>query len=259
MTRSKAFVGVLLLCALVFSALGAANASAKKGFKTFTCAFVFSGGEFGGGHCNKKGTAWAHVVFNKNTTITAVNKRTKGEEETSEEEETVQAELSGAISGVEVKIDAKEVAGSGNAENKEVEGVWEGTGSETLEYKELTVTKPSGCTVKAPITLKATRTTKVISESPEEMGLEYKPLEGESFGSFTLEGKECPLNGTSLKVSGTFVATAGGTPNGSGGLFQVTPAMTKSTLKLGGNAAELQQRITLRGENGNPLVYTTVP
>jgi hypothetical protein len=258
MIGRRAIVGLSLLCALFLTALGATSAQAKKGTKTFTCAFVFTGGEFGSAHCNKKGEAWGHLVFNKNTVTTSGNRRTKGELEESEEEESSTVVLTAVIAGINVEIKAEEVTGAGSAENKELEGTWEGTGTETLEYTKLS-TNVKGCTIKSPVVVKATVTTKVISEAPEEMGLEYKPVEGTTLGEFTFEGAECALKGLTVKLTGTAIATPGGTPNGSGAILNITPAMSEKTLQLGGKPAKLSQRITRRGENGNALVYTTVP
>jgi hypothetical protein len=259
MIGRRAAVGLSLLCALLFCALGASSASATGTTKTFTCGTVENDkGNFGTGHCNSKGTDYGHGPFTNKTATVNSARKTRGEMEEEEVEEIEVVVFSSVIAGMTVEVKAEEVGGTGTGENVETEKGWEGVGTDTFEYTKLS-TNVKNCTIKSPIVLKTSLTTKEISESPEEMGIEYKAKEGSSWGEVIFEGALCPLKGVGLKVTGTVIATPGGTPTGTGAVWWITSKMSEKTLEFGGKPVQWVQKVTHKGPSGAALTLTTVP
>jgi hypothetical protein len=133
-------------------------------------------------------------------------------------------------------------------------------GSMAIEHSECTAAKPTNgsgkelCKVKSPIVYSANFKT---YGNEAEMGLEFTPKSGGSFGTFTLENNEankCPVTGP-VGISGSFEGTPGGTANGTGATLHFYTG--KNNLKWGGNAYSLTGAITLRRKGGNPITFTT--
>lgn len=266
MARRSA-VGLSLICALLFCALAAGGASAAEGKNTtaFTC--VEGGGEkdFSDAHCDKKvagGTGkFGHVAIKTGeaTKIVVTNAGTKNE--TQEAAPIIQK---GTILGIKSEIECKTLSGEGTLTNEEPSaGVHRVKGSITAKFTTCTVKKPAlGCKVKEPIEVSSNvEGVEGLGAGKNEMGLEFKPT-GEHFATLKIEG--CLVAGT-FNVDGTAIAT--GTPaptekfTGATSIF--TNAMTKETLKLAGNVAEIESSSTVRmapveGKQQNPISLTTV-
>ncbi len=263
----RSAVGLSLICALFICALAAQGASAAEGKNTtaFTC--VEGGGEkdFSDAHCDKKVTAgtgkFGHVAIKvgEATPIVVTNAGTKNE--TKEAAPIIQR---GTILGVKSEIECKTLSGEGSLTNEEPSAkVHRVRGSITANFTSCTVKKPAlGCKVKEPISVSSSvEGVEGLGAGGNEMGLEFKPT-GAHFATLTLEG--CIVAGT-FNVDGTAIAT--GTPaptekfTGATSIF--TAAMTKETLKLAGNAAEIESSATVRmapvnGVQQNPISLTTV-
>lgn len=256
-------VGISLICALVFCAVAAQGASAAEGKNTtaFTC--VEGGGErdFSDAHCDNnvgagKGT-FGHVVLplNEKTSISITNEKTKNE--TKEAASTV---LKGTIVGIKSEIVCKTVSGTGSLTNEEPSSkVHRVKGIVEAKFTSCTAPKPAlGCKVKEPIAVSSNvEGVEGLGTEKNQMGLEFKPT-GEHFASVTLEG--CLIAGT-YNTDGTAIAT--GTPSNtakwSGATSVFTAAMTKETLKLAGNAAEVESTTTVsKAGGGHPISLTTV-
>ena len=256
-------VGISLICALVFCALAAQGASAAEGKNTTAFECVKGGGEkdFSDAHCDnnvgpQKGE-YGHVVLPLNTkaSITISNEKTKNE--TKEAASTV---LKGTIAGIKSEIICKTVTGSGSLTNEEPSSkVHRVKGTVEANFTSCTAPKPAlGCKVKEPITVSSNvEGVEGLGAEKNQMGLEFKPT-GAHFASVTLEG--CLIAGT-FNTDGTAVAT--GTPANtakqSGATSIFTAAMTKETLKLAGNPAEVESTTTVtKTGSTNAIALTTV-
>lgn len=262
MARRSA-VGLSLICALVFCALAAQSASAAEGKNTTSFECVKGGGakDFSDAHCDKnvgegKGE-YGHVVLplNEKVTLKISNEKTKNE--TKEAASTV---LKGTILGIKSEIVCNTVSGTGSLTNEEPSSkVHRVKGTVEAKFSSCTAVKPAlGCKVKEPIEVSSNvEGVEGLGTGKNEMGLEFKPT-GAHFSSVTLEG--CFLAGT-FNTDGTAIAT--GTPSNtakwSGATSVFTAAMTKETLKLAGNPAEVESTTTVtRSSNGNAVALTTV-
>jgi hypothetical protein len=262
MIGRRTLVGLSLLSALLFCAFAAQGASAAVAKNTTAVTCVEGGAkDFSDAHCDKAVTPgtgkFGHVAIEngKATTISVTNAKTANN--TTEAAPTV---LKGTVFGVKNEITCKTVSGEGTLTN-------EGTGTEhkvkgtvTANFTSCTVNKPAGfgCKVKEPITVKS-NTEGVEGNGPEKntMGLEFKPSSGEVFNEVVIEG--CFLAGT-FKTTGTAIGTGTGSPSAkfSGATNVFTNEMTKETLKLAGNPAEVSSTttVTMSG-GGSPIALTT--
>jgi len=262
MIGRRAIVGLSLLSALLFCAFAAQGASAAASKNTTAVTCVEGGGakDFSDAHCDTAVTPgtgkFGHVaIANGNTTISVTNAKTANN--TTEAAPTI---LKGTVFGVKNEITCKTVAGEGTLTNSEpVAKEHKVTGTVTAKFTSCTVNKPAiGCKVKEPITVESkVEGVDGLGAGKNEMGLEFKPAAGEVFNEITLEG--CFIAGT-FKTTGTAIGT--GTPaptekhSGTTNIF--TNAMTKETLKLAGNPAEVSSSttVTMSG-GGNPVALTT--
>jgi pectate lyase len=263
MIGRRAIVGVSLLSALLFCAFAAqsASAAAAKNTTVVTCK---PGNPVGWGftdaHCTKPTTGPAvqfyHLVDLPPIVVTVTNAKTANE--TTEAAPTI---LKGTVFGVKNEITCKTVAGEGSLTNSEpVSKEHRLTGTVTVKFTSCTVNKPSGfgCKVKEPITVKSNvEGVEGLGAGKNEMGLEFKPTEGEVFNEITIEG--CFIAGT-FKTTGTAIGTGSPAPtekfSGTTNIF--TNAMTKETLKLAGNPAELSSSATVQGASGtDPVALET--
>lgn len=255
--------GISLICALVFCALAAQGASAAEGKNTTAYECVKGGGakDFSDAHCDNNVGAgngeYGHVVLplNEKVSISISNEKTKNE--TKEAASTV---LKGTIVGIKSEIVCKTVTGTGSLTNEEPSSkVHRVKGTVEAKFTSCTAPKPAfGCKVKEPIAVSSNvEGVEGLGAGKNEMGLEFKPT-GAHFASVTLEG--CFIAGT-YNTDGTAIAT--GTPSNtakwSGATSIFTAAMTKETLKLAGNPAEVESTTTVtRTSNANPVALTTV-
>jgi hypothetical protein len=262
MIGRKAVTGLALLSALLVCAFVAQSASAAAAVNTTAVTCVSEAGkkDFSDAHCDKKvadGTGkFGHVeIKNEATTVSVTNAKTANN--TTEAAPTI---LKGTVFGVKNEITCKTVTGEGSLTNEEPSAkVHKFTGSVTANFTACTVNKPAlGCKVKEPISV----TSKVegvegLGAGKNEMGQEFKPAAGETFSELTLEG--CFIAGT-YKTTGTAIGTGTPAPTEkfSGATNVFTNAMTKETLKLAGNPAEISSSttVTMSG-GGNPIALTT--
>jgi hypothetical protein len=272
MIGRRAIVGLSLLSALLLCALAAQSAlatTAAKNTTAFTCVKVVTPktGDFDDAHCDipnaKKEGEFTHEALKTKsgeaTAISVTNEKTQNN--TTEAAPTI---LKGTVFGVKNEISCKTVKGEGTLTNEEtIEKKEEKEfkyhtvkGTVTANFTNCTVLKPSGfgCKVKEPITVKSNTEgveeiqgakEKEKGEKGTEMGLEFKPTEGETFSVVVIEG--CFLAGT-FKTTGTAIGTGTPAPNAkhSGTTNIFTNAMTKETLKLSGNPAEVSSSTTVR-------------
>jgi hypothetical protein len=258
---NRTAVGISLICALVFCAFAAQSASAAEGKNTTAVECVKGGGskDFSDAHCDNNVGAgkgeYGHVVLPKEkVSISITNANTKNG--TTEAASTV---LKGTIFGVKSEIVCKTVSGSGSLTNEEPSaGVHRVKGTVEAKFTSCTAPKPAfGCKVKEPITVTSNvEGVEGLGAGKNEMGLEFKPT-GEHFATVTLES--CFIAGT-FNTDGTAIAT--GTPSNtakwSGATSVFTAAMTKETLKLAGNPAEVESTTTVtKAGGGNPVALTT--
>ena len=126
------------------------------------------------------------------------------------------------------------------------------------KFTSCTAPKPAfGCKVKEPISVSSNVEGVEGPDRQNAMGLEFKPT-GEHFASVTLEG--CFIAGT-FNTDGTAIATSNTSNTGkfTGATSVFTAAMTKETLKLAGNPAEVESSTTVsKAGGGNPIALTTV-
>jgi hypothetical protein len=259
-----------LLSALVVSAIAAPSAFAvtAKNTTAFTCVKVAKAktGDFEDAHCDvtskEKTGEFTHelILPNVTTNVVLTNEKTKNATT-----ESTPAILKTTIFGVQTEITCKKANGEGTFTNEETEPkVHTGKGSGSTKMTECTVAKPSKCTVKEPIEIKLVGVpVEKLGAKENEMGGELKPAVGETIVEVVLQGAECAVKAT-YKVNGTVIAT--GTPSPtekhSGSTAIYTNAMTKETLKFGGNPAEFSLATTVRmapleGKEQNPVSATT--
>lgn len=267
MIGRRTAVGLSLLCALLFSAIAVQSASAVPSTKTtaFTCVKGGGGLDFSDAHCDKKvagGTGeYGHepIKNNETTDITVDNSTTGGGKSP--------AVLKGKAFGAATEISCETVHGEGTIHNTEPSAEKHTvTGTITVLYKDCTVLKPAKCSVTEPIEVKAEfHGVEGLGPNKDTMGVEFFPHGGGStFVSiqYTNKGAEsCALNGKTLPVEGTAIAT--GTPNPkekhSGATAIFNDEMTTETLTFGKVAAGFDSTGTVKmtGVGGNPIALTT--
>jgi hypothetical protein len=261
MTRWK--FTLLLLCALLGCAFLAQGAMGAAATNTTLNLCTESGPEpdFTDAHCHTKVFPgfgkFRHIPAKIGEKIEVSVTNAKTNNNTTESTPAIQK---GTIFGVKSEIVCTVVSGSGSLENTEpASKQHQVKGTINAEFTKCTATKPAiGCKVKEPIKV-TSNVEGVEGLGPEKntMGLEFKPAAGETFAEITLEG--CFLAGT-FKVTGTAIGT--GTPapteKHSGATNVFTNEMTKETLKLAGNPAEISSTITVATKTGGePLALTT--
>jgi hypothetical protein len=258
MTGRKTVVGLMMLCALVLSAVVAQGAQAK-GQTAFTCAPTSSGAGFSDAHCDnavETGAKFNHVAVAPGTvtSITLTNAATKNE---TKEATSAVLSLTGPLHGVSaVTVTCTTVAGTGTMEN--VAGPpMEAKGEGTIKFSGCT-TNATNCTT--PNTIEA----KVKGHSVETadgMGLKFEP-KGTNFAELNFAGTGCALKPfTNIPVAGNVTATAHGEANGKGATAYLKKneegKVATQALTVGGVAADIEGIATLKGENGNALTLTT--
>jgi hypothetical protein len=273
MTRRRA-VGLPLLCALSVCALAASSAGASRGTTAFNCATESSPTEvtigFEDEHCTKvvfgESAKQVHEELKPETkTQLSITNTTSGKE-------TVNPRLKATFFGVKVELEAKKFTSckeKATVENKlNGSSQMEAAGEFCGEFTGVTVSKPTGCVVKEPITLNEKGQGKTVVKEPKagqyEMYVEFTPA-SKVFTTIAFEGEKCALKGIKMEVTGTAKATVT-TEEGcvlvEGPKLQFTTAGTEGTLKVGGSNAMFEGTFTARkapeGEKeGNPVVLTT--
>lgn len=260
MTKGKTLIGLTLFCMVVTFAATAhtATATPAKNTTLFTCVSGAKG--FSDAHCdtpNLEGK-FGHVAMPLGkTTLSVTNAKTANSTT-----EAAPAIIKGTVFGVKNEITCKTTTGEGSGTNEEPQSKVHKYGiTLTTHWTSCTVNKPSGlgCKVKEPIEFKLNgEGVEELGAGKNEMGLELKPAEGETFAEYTLES--CFVAGT-YKITGTAIAVGTPAPTEKhwGATAVLTNAKTKETLKLAGNPAELSAVKTLSmSGGGSPISVTTV-
>ena len=261
--KRKYVLGLSALSVVAFFAFMAQSALAFVPVAAETTAYtcVENGGEkdYSDAHCDNavtKGTGkFGHVAIAENTEteLAITNAATKNSTT-----EAAPAVLEGELGGAKLKLTATTVTGTGKIKNSGGHV----TGNVHVEYTGITVNEPANCTknkVEFNANFEGVHNTG-SAEKEKEMGLLFKPKEGEVFVTIVLEGAKCALAGKELKVKGTAIATSGkgATANGSGATSVFEPG-TMEPLEIGGNAAKFSSTTTTKmaGTGGNPIALTT--
>lgn len=261
MIGRRAVIGLSLLSALLFCAFAASSASASVAVNTtsYTCVEKEKG-DFSDVHCNEKVAAgtgkFGHVEIKvgEKTGLEGHNQGAGG----------TNPVLRGQVGGVSVEITCTTLGTEGGSQTNEEPSakVHNTSGSATVSFTECVVNKPASCTVKEPISTKVVyQGVEGLGPGKNEMGLEYKPAEGTTFVTITLQGEKCSLKGTNINVQGTAIGTGAPAPTEkhAGARILLTFAMTKETLSIGGKAAEFSVTATVQGAGkGTPVALTTL-
>lgn len=265
MIGRRTAVEVLLLCALVFSAIAVQSASAVQAGNTtaFTC-IEGATEDFSDPHCDKKVTPptgpYGHSPITPGETIEirGTNETTGGA--------TSPAVTKGKVFGAALEITCNTTAGDGLVHN-----IHDATGPKHtftgFIVKTLTncsVQKPAKCAIKEPIEMEMNfEGVEGLGAEKNEMGVEFKPTEGSTLAQLTFENKgaeKCALAGKTVNVEGTMIATGApaATEKHTGATSVFAGQRTKETLTIGGVAAEFDSVTTVRRKGGNPISITTV-
>jgi hypothetical protein len=276
MIGRKTVVGLSLLCALMFSAMAVQSAVAAPTksvrLTAFTCKkektkeFTFNDEHCTSDNKEKKGE-FEHREIAKDVTTAIDAKRKAGSPE---------PKLVGELFGVKAEVSCEKAESTGNIHNVESGGAEKKhtvTGELTTTFSgNCRVTNQPNCTVQEKITAETLYEGvegEVAKGGKNEMGVQQRPKEGETFTTLKFgskEGKLCLLP-AEAKVTGTAIATGveggGKEPVYSGAINVFTKAMTEETLKFGGNPASftLESTVTMKPEpekEANPITLTTV-
>ena len=228
-----------------------------SGATAFACEQGAGAEDFADPHCDEAVSAetgeYGHKAISsgEETEIELTNAQT--ENDTTDSADAI---LEASVVGIEAKIAATKVSGTGFLENvAPVEGHHSVKGEVTMQYANLHVEEPSNCEVASPIEFTAAFES---YEEGEAMGIELTPKEGTTFVSIEFEGEECALDGITAKVKGSAraIGGAGATAEGSGATLVLEPA--NESLAVGKGAASIASTATVRMKEGPPLSLTTV-
>jgi hypothetical protein len=261
MIGRRAGIGLSLLCALVFCAVAAPNASAGR--TLFTCV---KGGtkDFSDEHCTKEVTpglgAFGHLAIEGGTSTNYVSTNTVTLKETSN------AVFKTTLAGTKGEIVCAKSKEEGTATNELVKTVGQSVGSKiSFKYSECTVTKPAGegCKVKGgAFEFPNLKSTTFEKEEEVEFGVLYSPTEGTKLGELVIEGCKIKEMNKGYEVAGSLRAI----PEGATTKF--IELVTEKTLTISGQKASLLHQTTMRmapppkepEKEENPLTYTkTIP
>ncbi len=249
MIGRRAVIGLSLLCALVFCAVGASSASAK-GMTAFEC--VKGGGgifKYSEADCDVTNDAgeYGHVEITKTIEI---------------DSKLVSAnyKLNTTLLTLATEITCTVQTSTGGLTN-EVGPPMKAKGTAEISFSGCTVNKPAKCIVKEPIVAKTVVKSVIFNEAKEEHGLEYS-ANGTKFTEITFENKgaeKCALAvGKPFPVEGTIIGT-GSAVNMTGGIqrFKKTEASMQK-LTVGGEPATLEGETTVTNKvTNNALALTT--
>jgi hypothetical protein len=260
MIGSKAALGFPLLCALALCAFAAQDASAAsaKNVTIFRCVEGATK-DFSDAHCDTSVPAGTGKFGHEEVSLSPIayiRSNLAVKNSTKESSNTV---LKGTVFGVKIEIVCKTVSGEGSLTNTEPSSKvhFLDVLADLWDLFECTIHKPAlGCKVKEPIAFELTgEAVEELGSGKDEMGVRYEPS-GEHFAQVVLEG--CLIQGT-YNLDGTAIATGNTSNTGKfgGATLVFTNAMTKETLKLAGNSAELESTTTIKDTSSRPLVPTT--
>ncbi|MGD9735521.1 MAG: hypothetical protein AB7V58_07940 [Solirubrobacterales bacterium] len=229
MIGRKSVLGVAVLCALVFGAFAAANASAEQ--RAYSCSE--GGAQFTDAHCLSAGSGpYGHVLLEGETAITGTNANTA--EGTSA---AAVSKLLGALSGVVTELQCTGLSGTGQLTN--AASSVSGTG--VITYEGCSVTKPAnkGCKVAGNKVVTETLNGTTVGQAANK--LKFTPS-GETFAKITIEGCSIGALNNTFPVTGSLVADT------SGATTTTTHAgiTSQGTLKFGGVKAGLEGALTIK-------------
>ncbi len=280
MIGRKTVVGICILCALVFSALGAQGAHAEtKGTTLFTCKKPTAkeieegrvdGEKFSKAHCKDKvGDSdtsptgeFRHVTFAENTTteLTGTSENTEGVCQPSILRSTqsgIETELKSTCSHILPELEESKSWVTNKKDPTTGEHYYEGTAF--LDYTNVTVPKPAGkgCKVKGETIIAHVKFTTLGQGD----NVKFEPATGMTFASFEIEGCTiAALNGV-YEVKGSIKAE----PNGATISTTEEGVTAQGTLTLRGQKAGLEGEMTVKGTDkaagdlvDTPLSPTTV-
>jgi hypothetical protein len=254
MKAKKTVLGLSLLCALVFSAFGAASAQAVTHTTQFTCAPKLQG--FFDAHCDTvasggQGT-FGHSALPANTMTEEIASNLNTGTETSS------WILNGKIAAVELELTCETISAMGSSENNTTSEDIKGTLE--LEFAGCKLLKPASQAAKCSVTVKTLK----ANLTSEGMGLKFSPTTGTVLTEIVIakSGAEaCALAGT-YKLEGTMFAHGLEGESNGGATIKLTDSDTTKTLTLGGNVAGISGNLTTRMGStvfpGNPITATTV-
>jgi hypothetical protein len=258
MTGRKTVIGLCVLCALAISAVAAQGASAA-GTTAVTC--VSGQGTLSGAHCLPSSTgSFGHVAIANGTTTELSGTNNNTASETTAARPSI---LKETIAGTELELNATTVSGTGTMTNS-IEGEeMFASGSGTITYSGVTVSKPAGKGCKVYTDVIATKTKGAegvidanVKATTKGQGdfLKFEPAEGTAFATFFVEctTKVEALEGTWEITGSVKCPTSGATV-----LCSHTETTTQNTLKGKGNKAGLDGALTIKATNGNGFATTT--
>jgi len=258
MIGRRSVIGLSLLCALLLSAIGVANASAA-GTRAFTCKPGSTLPGFKDEHCTEAAKSASEVKFVHSEIPPGTATKFKATNNETGTTTSLQI-LKGTLAGVEVELSATGAVAEGTITNKEVSGVMQNIGEGiTVKYTGVKVTKPAGlgCKVKnEELTTNSLKSTTAEGTTPATTGAVFSPTSGTEFISIPLEG--CSVEG----LNKAFPVTGSATGDPHGATLEFTKESTKN-LVFGGAAASLTGKITTRmapttpPTEENPITYTT--
>jgi hypothetical protein len=247
MTGRRAVVGLSLLCALAFSAFGAASASAV-GTTAFTCVKGGGSKDFKDAHC-KEGVAagtgeYGHVAFTETTDVSVTNDTTGT---------TLPITLVFTSFGIGTEIKCTTVSGeSGGLKVKNL----------TNEKGEMHVTGPSIVLVYAGCSVPKPKNCQIASLAMGLTGTSFDSAEGKGL-KFTGSAIEQGITTFIIENKGGTCATANvyslkGTVNGSvsGATLAFSPG--NDSLLVNSSPADLSGTVTTKNTaSGTPISITT--
>lgn len=249
MTAHRSIVGLTVLCALVFSAFAAANASAA-GTTVFTCV-KGTPAEFGNADCTSTaGTKeWRHVEVAAGTSTPIQTKAVNTQV------------LTGTLGGFEVKLTATGVevnteTGNVNTVKNNAGPPMTFSGETRLTYTGVTVDKPAGCKVAGGMITTEQLKFNSINKGTgkKETGVNFEPTAGATATFAKVPLSECSapsLDGT-YPVKGSVV----GYTTSPGAILAFSNE--SESLTLGGNPAVLTGETTQSNRtSGTALSATT--
>ncbi|HEX5608646.1 MAG TPA: hypothetical protein VFX45_00980 [Solirubrobacterales bacterium] len=262
MSLSKRTLGLLALCAFALSAFAAQASAATNGTTAFTCKETGAGGKFTKAHCKAADAGegkFSHVEIPQGTTTEAnwTNEKT-GSETTA----TTPAIIKTAATGIGsvFEFQASGVSGTGTLTNKLAgNGEHFVDGTVSLAFTGVTVTAPAGkgCKVKGG---KIETAPLKITTAGQGMKLNFTPVEGTKFLTFTTEGCSIGSLNTEFGVDGSLNGTLdGATLNTTEAETTTEATLTVGTMVVGiGTSITLSARTFGGGGAYTPLSYTTI-
>lgn len=243
---------LLILCMLLGSAFAFAAQSAPAATKIYICSLGGGSKDFGAGdsHCSKghvtPGTGeYGHVETKIGgvTTVVTNNVKTGSEKETTK--------LKSTQFGVTLELQSTTVSGSGSLGNVEEGGEQFASGSGSMTFEGATVTAPEGkgCVVKGG---KFAFESLAVSTKGLTGEMKMKPTEGETLGSYTIEGCSIPALNHAYAVKGTVT----GSLSGSTLTFNHAILTGVGSLFCSSSKCGIQGSYTFKDLNGSGAGYT---